>query len=228
MARDQRLPEVPGVVAVFLVHVDHAGVAPGAEPRHPFGQVDADAAQIKLRRLAPLEAQLVQPRARAHQDREGLRRDLHIDRPVIAVGHVIEGRAVIGEQADKDVHPARGALGIGPGGDAGRQGQRLLQLGDIDAALFQHRALGQVQLVHGHVLEPLDHLAAEARQEGGPDPPGADAQAQVETGGLHLVWVEGAGAGDRALGDQGVNGLAGQDSGRELGVCHRRDTRRWP
>jgi len=72
--------------------------------------------------------------------------------------------------------------------------------------------------VHDHVGEPVGHRAAGTGQEGGSDPPGAGAEAQVEAGGLDLVGVEGPGGGDRLARDQGLQGLAGQNPrGRSLG-----------
>jgi hypothetical protein len=105
-----------------------------------------------------------------------------------------------------------------------RQGQALLDLGDIDAALLQHRALGQVQLVHRHVLQALGHAAGDARQERGAHTPAPRAQAQVQAGRLHLIGVERGLRGDRLLRDQVLDGLAGQNP-RGVGVGHRRDTR---
>ena len=186
----QRLPEVARIVAVLVVEVDDARMATPPKADNAGGQVDADAADRELGRLAALQAQLVQPRARAHQHREGLRRDLDIERPLIAGVDVVEGAAMVGQQANEDVHAAGRALRVAPRRNIARQGQPLLDLGDVDAALFQHRTLGQVQLVHGHVPETLGDATMQAWQKRGADPPGARAQAQVQAGGLHLIDVE--------------------------------------
>ena len=69
-----------------------AGVAARAEAGQRAGQVDADVLDRAPLGRAALEAQLVQPGAGAHQDREGLRRDLDEHRAGIALGHVVEGR----------------------------------------------------------------------------------------------------------------------------------------
>ena len=42
-------------------------------------------------------------------------------------------------------------LGLARAETPARQGEPLLELGDVDAAALQHRPLGQVELVHGHV-----------------------------------------------------------------------------
>ncbi len=223
--RDQRLPVVARVVAVDMVHVDDAGVAARAEARHPVGEIDPDALGQQLGRAAALEAQLVQPGAGADQDGKGLGRDLDIGGAVIALAHVVEGRLVVRQQPHEDVDPAGGALRIGPRRDAGRQVQALLQLGDIDAALFQDRALGEIQLVHGHVGDAAGHRAAQPGQEARANPPAAGGQAQVEAGGLHLISVEGRRRSDGALSDQVIDGLAGENP-RARRVGHRRDTRR--
>jgi hypothetical protein len=121
---------------------------------------------------------------------------------------------VVGEQAHEHIDPAGGALGIGAGADPRGQGQGLLQFGDVDAALLEHRPLGQVELVHRHVGQALGDLAAKTRQERGPYAPGALAQAQVEAGGLHLVAIERRQGGDGAGMNQAVDGLGRQDAGR--------------
>jgi hypothetical protein len=160
-------------------------------------QIDADASGSPAWRFAGLEAQLVQPGARTHQDGEGLGRDLHIERPLIALGDVVEAGAAIGQQAHEDVDPAGRGFGVGAGDQALGQAQPLLQLGDIDAALFQHIAARQVDRMHGHVGDAVGDQTL-ARQEGGAHAPGAVGQAQVQAGRLHLIGVEGGLRGDRA------------------------------
>ena len=224
----QRLPEVLGIVAVLVVEIDHARMPPGAEAGQGPGQVHAHVQAAQQRRGAALQAQLVQPCARAHQHAEGLGGDLEIEGPVIARGHVVEAVAIVRQQADEHVHPAGGALRIGPGTEAAGQAKALLQPGDIDAALFQHRALRQVQPVHGHVRQPVGHGTPGPWQERGPHPPGRVRQPQVQAGRLDLVRGKGRCGSDRPLIRQKTQGLAGQDAGRRWGVgrAHGRDTRR--
>jgi len=199
-------------VAGDPVHIDHAGMAAGAEAGDGLAlQVHAHADRGEARRVAALQAQLVEAGSGAHQDREGLGRDLDEGRAPVAVGDVIKGGLVVREQAHEDVDPARGALGIGAGRDALRQGQALLKFGDVDAAPLQHGAGRKVDLMHHHVRQPVGHGPAGTRQEGGAHPPGADAQAQVQAGRLDLVRIEGPVGGDGLAGDQGFKGLAGQN-----------------
>ena len=156
---------------------------------------------------------MVQPGAGSHQDGEGLGRDLHIEGAVIALGHIVETGALVGQQAHEDVHPAGRGLGIGPGDQALGQVQPLLKAHDIDAALFQHDpGVGDHDPVHGHVGDPFLDLAP-AGQEGGAHAPGLVRQAQVQAGGLDLVMIEGGVGRDGAGGDQGLDGLGGQDAG---------------
>jgi len=127
---------------------------------------------------------------------------------------------MVGEQAHEHVDPAGGAFRIGAGAHERRHPHPLRQLGDIDAAPLQHRATGQVQLMHGHVRQPVADLAPRPRQEGGAHPPAALAQAQVQAGRLDLALRERLVGGNRAARDQGLDGLAGQDAG-VLKFAHR-------
>jgi len=176
-------------------------------------QVDADAAGLQFRRLARLEAQLVQAGARLDQDGEGLGRDLEIEGAVITFVHVVEAAALIGQQAHKDVDAAGRAFGIGARVQAARQVQTLLQARDVDAALLHHiAAVGQVDGVHGDVGDAFLDLAL-AGQEGGAHAPGLVRQPQVQTGGLGLIDIEGGVGSDGADRDQGLNTLEGKDAG---------------
>ncbi len=209
-------------MAVDIVQIDDAGVSATAEADDAAvgaGQVDADRAGLQLGRFASLQTQLIQARARADKNGEGLGRDLEIEGAVIALVHVVEAAAAVGEQAHEDIDAAGRALRIGAGDQALRQTQSLLQPGDVDAALLHHIAGGQVDGVHGHVGDAVLDFAL-AGQEGGAHAPGLVGQAQVQAGGLDLVGVEGGVGGDRAVGDQQFDGLAGQDA-RE-GVFERR------
>ena len=161
-------------------------------------------------RAAP-QAELVEPGAGAHQDAEGARRDLGIERAGIAAFDHVEPAALVGDQAGEDVEPAGRALGIGEAGVA-RQLQAFEQRHDIDAALFQHRALGQIDRVGREFGQDLGHRAAAPRQEAGAHPIGDLAQAQIEARRLELVlanWHIGA---DLADGDEVLDRLDGQDA----------------
>ena len=92
---------------VDMVQIDHARMAAAAEADDVAAlQIDADRAGFQLGRIARLQPQLVQARARPDQDGEGLGRDLQIEGAVIALVHVVEAGAAIGQQTDEDVHAA--------------------------------------------------------------------------------------------------------------------------
>ena len=57
-------------------------------------------------RRAVADAQLVEPRALAHQHREGARADLGIERAAIARLDAVEGRRAVGDQPGEDVDAA--------------------------------------------------------------------------------------------------------------------------
>ena len=59
------------------------------------------------------DAQLVQARALAYQDRKSLRADFGIERAAIAGLYPIEGWRVIGDQPREDIDAPRRAFGIG-------------------------------------------------------------------------------------------------------------------
>ena len=105
------------------------------------------------------------------------------------------------------------AFRVGDRRDIGRKVQALHQRHDIDAALFQHRAPGQVDLVHGEGVEPLGHCGAAGREKGGTDAVSDLAETQIERGGLDLFGGHGRlgtdHAGLRHVPDRAV----GQDSG---------------
>ena len=81
-------------------------------------------ARYGQRRRAAAEAELVQPRAGAHHDAEGARRDLDIKRALIAVIELVEILAVVADQPRQDVEPAGRAFGIGESGDAAFERER--------------------------------------------------------------------------------------------------------
>ena len=137
--------------------------------------------------LALAQPQLVQPRAPMHQDREGARCDLGIERPFIAGGDRLERLPAIGDDAGEDIEPPGRAFRVGEARDAGAQAQPLHQRHDIDAAALQHRAARQIDLVHAELVDLLPHRDTLAGQEAGTHPIGDGAQPEVEAGRLHLV-----------------------------------------
>ncbi len=118
----------------------------------------------ELRRAAA-EPHLVEARAGAHDDAERARRDLDIERAIVAALNLVERLAAVGHQPRQDVEPPGRALGIGEAGDAarGRQRQMLHQRHDIDAAFLQHRALAEVDGVAVELVDPLQDGGVAAR-----------------------------------------------------------------
>ena len=97
-------------------------------------------------RVAAAETDLRQARALAHQHRKGARRDLGIERPVIAGLDAVEAARLVGDDAGEHVEPPGRALRIGGGGDVVGQRQAFLQRHDVDAAGLQHGAVGQARI----------------------------------------------------------------------------------
>ena len=96
-----------------------------------FGLVQALDQVVGLDRRAGAEADLRQARAGAREDGKGARRDLGIERALIAFRHGVEGLGVIGDDAGEDVEAAGRALRVGGGGDVGREIEAFEQRHDI-------------------------------------------------------------------------------------------------
>ncbi len=100
-----------------------------------------------------------------------------IERPAIAGGDPVELGPAVGDHAGQQVQPPGRATSrwpppAMPGGSA-----RLSCSGDeVDAALLEHRAVAQVDLVHGELVQPVGDPAARAGQERGAHAAGAGAQ----------------------------------------------------
>jgi hypothetical protein len=143
--------------------------------------------------------------------------DLDIEAALVAGIDAIEYRGLIGDDAGEDVEPAGGALGVGDAGDAAGERQLLHQRDDVDAALLQHRTLGEIDLVHAELLDLLEHGGAGARQEAGAHAVGDVAEAKVEARGLELIGVDRLDGEDLARAHQLAQRLVGEDAGVVLG-----------
>ena len=139
--------------------------------------------------------------------------DLGVELALIARRHLVEGAAAVGDQAREDVEPAGGALGIGGGGDPGAELEPLQQRHDIDAVPLQDRALGQVDLMQGELLDLLGDGRVLAGQEAGAHAIGDGAQAQIEARRLHLLRPDIVLGPDLVVADQRLDLLIGQDAG---------------
>ena len=81
--------------------------------------------------VAAGQPELPQAVSPAHRDVERLRRDLQVQPALIARRHGIEGIALLGQQAHKDVQPTGAARGIAPAPDVLRQLEDLLDLREV-------------------------------------------------------------------------------------------------
>jgi len=191
--------EVDGQVQGCPLH----GCRPGGLAGRPLGRalgrplgcladqpdlgVDRTQGGVARCRRAAAQAQLVEPRTLAHQDREGLGRYFGVERTPVAGRHAVELAGVVDDQPHEDIQSADRGLGVGPAGERRAQRQALLQFDDVDAAGLQYRARAQVDLVQAELGGGLGDLAAGAGQEAGADPVRRGAQAQIQAGGLDLV-----------------------------------------
>ena len=123
-----------------------------------------------------------------HQDAEGARRDLGVQRAVIVGPHPVELGAVIGDQPGEHVDPADRALGVGDRRGALLERQALEQRHDVDAALLEHRpGLVELELMHGERVDLLLDRGRGAGQEARAHPVAPGAEAQVQARRLQLV-----------------------------------------
>ena len=121
----------------------------------PLARVQFARARRVEQRAAAAKADLRQPRAFAHQHREGARADLGIERAVIAGRDAVEAADLVGDDAGEDVEPAGRAFRIGGGGNLAGQRQAFEQRHDIDAAGLQHRAVAERDLVQLQVVDAV-------------------------------------------------------------------------
>ena len=165
-------PELRGVIIPDPVKVDHAGMrlcaithqraAGGAQidgktkpvvdhrrAVHQRRRIMQRAQRvIGQNRLTAAKPDLVEPHPRSHQHRERPWTNLGIERPGIACGYPVELYPAIGDHPGQQIQsPGRG-FGIGHRLHTHGQGEGFHQRDNIDTALFQHRALAQVDPVH--------------------------------------------------------------------------------
>ncbi len=188
-------------------------------PTSPTSRCEALQGAVGDAGTAAAEAQLVQADAAPRQHREGVRRELGIERPLVACRHDVELLGAVDDQAGEEVEPAGRGLRVGEARDLRSERQALHQRHDVDAADLEQRAAGQVDLVHRELLDALGDRAATAGQEAGAQAMGPGAESQVQAGGLHQLG-EIARAADLAVRDQLGDRLARQDAAAR-GRCRR-------
>jgi hypothetical protein len=141
-------------------------------------------------RVAAPEADLREPRAAADDDRKRARADLQIERPGIALRHLVEGTRAVRDDPREDVEAAGRALRVGARGDVFGEIEGLQERRDVDAAGLQHRAVSQVELVQRQLRELRRHVEIRTRQEARAHPPGLVAEPEIEGRRLDLVRRE--------------------------------------
>ena len=170
-------------------------------------------AGVELLADAAAEPDLVQPRAVTHLDRESARADLGEERAGIAFLDRVEAVLPVGDQPGEHIEAAGRAFRVGEAGDGRAQLELLDQRHEIDAAGFQHRALGQIDLVEFQLGELVAHRGVGPRQETRPDAIGHLAEPKIEARRLDLIGFDVGRGHDLAAGDHGADGLARQNAG---------------
>src|SRR5271165_191657 len=113
------VPDDPGRLVAGNIDSEGEAVADRFRPRRTVDQPHllvqpAQRAVAEAGRTAA-DAQLHEPRAGAHQDAEGARRDFGEERALVALADTVEFGAVIGDDAGEDVESAGRALWVGGG-----------------------------------------------------------------------------------------------------------------
>ena len=162
-------------------------------------------------RMAVAETDLRQPRAFAHQYRKRARRNLGIERTVIAGLDLVEAAQFVGDHAREHVEPSGRAFRIGGGGDIVGQRQALQQRHDIDATGLQHRAVGERNLVQLQFVDTAGDRGAPG-QETRAHAIGHFAQPQIEAGRLDLVGLKFGRGQNPAVGGQPLDHAVGQNA----------------
>ena len=166
-----------------FAHVDVVGID------QPLARVQIAQRLGAEQRMAAAEADLRQPRAFAHQHREGARRNLGIKRAVIAGLDAVEAARLVGDDAGEHVEPAGRAFRIGGGGNLVGQRQAFQQRHDINAAGLQHGAVAERDFVQFEPFDALGHRRAPG-QEARAHAIGDFTQPQIEARRLDLVGHE--------------------------------------
>ena len=131
---------------------------------------------------------------------------------MIAGLDAIEAAGAVGDDAGEHVEPAGRAFRIGGGRDVARQREAFEQRHDVDAVGFQHRAVGQRELVQLEFVDALGDRGLRPGQKARADAIGHLAEPQVEARRLNLIGREFAhGTNPTALRERGDH-VIGQDA----------------
>lgn len=162
--------------------------------------------------MALAEADLVETHSGADKYGERAGADFGIERAVVARRNSVELGPAICDRACQKVEPTRRAFGIRDGLNVLVQIKAFHERNHIDAALFQHGTIAQINLVHLEFVEAFGHRASVTRKKRGAHAPCARAKAQVKRGGLHLFIGHRQGGIDRPTVDHLADRTIGQNT----------------
>ncbi len=197
----------------------------GAREQNGVLGVEGDDLGVVPAGLADLEAKLVEAQLAADEDGEGAGDQLQVEAAPVAGGNLVEAVALVGDHAGEDVEAARGAAGVGPGGDLSREVELLDDRDEVRAVALEDGPVPQVDLAHAELgklgLDPFPF-----GQEAAAQTVGGFAEAQVDAGGLDAGGRDPVAlGGDDALVDGPLQPLARQDApeaGRQIERCGHR------
>ena len=165
------------------------------------------------------EPELVQAHSGVHSDRKGPGNHFQEQAPPVAGANVVKTRLKIGNGAGKDVHAPRSALGVCLPADLSGKRERFHQRDQVDATLFEHRALAQVDLIHQQFRQEIaDGEALGDRpllgQKTAEHPVGRLTKAEIEARRLILAFLDGRFARDDAFSNESPKLLGGENATR--------------
>ena len=239
-----RLPIIARIERPDLVDIDDAGMALGAiadetgvrEARqvdrdrdaaadHRLGtghqgrrRVQRAVAVVVEARVAGREADLRQPRALPHTDREGAGRDFGIQRSGVTRLNGVEAARAVDNDAGEHVDAPGRALGVGGRRDRRGQGDTFLELDHRHGAGLEDDAGREIEFVGRLPGDAVEHRALAPRQEARPHPPGAPPEPEVEARGLQdRRGIRRRGRGHNgARCDQRLDLVGGEKAGRGI------------
>ena len=141
---------------------------------------------------------------------------LGVERPAVGSVDVVELGRPVGDQPREHVEPAGRALRVGNGEHTLAETYAFKQRHDVDAALLEHGALAEVELVHAEGVDLLLDGEAAAGKKARANPIGDGAQAKVEAGRLNLLVFDRHRGGDDLVAHQLADRLRRQHPGRML------------
>ena len=166
----------------------------------------------RQRVFSPLYSELVQPVALSGEHAEAQRRDFEIKLTVVPLCDAVELGGAVRYQARENVETAGRAFGVRHAIEVRRQGQRFLQLDEVDDLLVQDRAFGEVDLLAAELRRTLHDGAVRAGEKARIDPESPSAEPEIEARGLVLVGLDRLKARDHAGLREPFESLRGVDA----------------